>query len=71
MNADEPHTLEVPLDFLDKDHQYVAHIYSDDPAVPTRTHVKISRYIVDSSSILSADLPPRGGQAIRIRPADQ
>ncbi|UCC98770.1 MAG: glycoside hydrolase family 97 N-terminal domain-containing protein [Phycisphaerales bacterium] len=71
MNADEPHTLKVPLDFLDKDHQYVAYIYSDDPAVPTRTHVKISRATVDSSSILNADLPPRGGLAIRIHPAYQ
>ena len=69
MNADDSHTFEVPLDFLDKDRLYVAHIYSDDPAVPTRTHVKISRHIVDASSILNVELPPRGGQAIRIVPA--
>lgn len=69
MNADDPHTFEIPLDFLEKDRRYVAHIYSDDPAVPTRTHVKISRYIVDASSILNADLPPRGGRAVRIVPA--
>jgi alpha-glucosidase len=71
MNADDPHTFEIPLSFLDKDRPYVAHIYSDDPAVPTRTHVKISRSRVDSSSILSAELPPRGGQAIRIHPAGE
>jgi alpha-glucosidase len=69
MNADEPHTFEIPLDFLEKDRQYTSHIYSDDPAVPTRTHVKISRYIVESSSVLKFDIPPRGGQAIRIHPA--
>ncbi len=71
VNADEPHTFEIPLGFLDKDRPYVAHIYSDDPTVPTRTHVKIYRYTVDSLSILKAELPPRGGQAIRIHPADQ
>jgi len=69
MNGNDPHTFDVPLDFLDRDRPYVAHIYSDDPAVPTRTGVKISRYIVDSSSVLKAELRPRGGQAIRIVPA--
>lgn len=69
MNADEQRNLEVPLYFLDKERQYIAHIYSDDPAVATRTHVKISRYIVNSSTIMTAELPARCGQAIRIAPA--
>ena len=69
MNGNDPHSFDVPLDFLDKDRRYVAHIYSDDPAVSTRTHVKISRRIVDSSSVLKIVLPPRGGQAVRIHPA--
>jgi alpha-glucosidase len=69
MNADEQRCLEVPLNFLDKERRYIAHIYSDDPAVPTRTHVKISRYIVDSSTILDVELPARYGQAIRIVPS--
>ena len=69
MNANDSHSFDVPLDFLDKDRRYVAHIYSDDPAVTTRTHVKISRRIVDSSSVLKIELPPRHGQAIRIHPA--
>jgi alpha-glucosidase len=76
MNADYPHTFDIPLDFLEKDRsrrkaslrEYTAHIYSDDPAVPTRTHVRISRRNVDSSSVLKVELPPRGGQAIRIHP---
>ena len=71
MNADDPHTFEIPLNFLDKGRPYVAHIYSDDPTVPTRTHVKVNRYTVDSSSILSAELSPRSGQAIRIHPAGE
>jgi alpha-glucosidase len=69
MNGNDRHTFDVPLDFLDNDRQYIAHIYSDDPALPTRTGVKISRCIVDSSSVLKLELPPRRGQAIRIHPA--
>ena len=69
MNGNDPQTLDISLDFLDKDRRYIAHIYSDDPAVATRTHVKISRRTVDSSSVLKVELPPRAGQAIRIHPA--
>ena len=69
MNGDTPHTLDVPLNFLDKNRSYVAHIYADDPAIETRTRVRTSRWIVDSSSVLKVELSPRGGQAIRIHPA--
>jgi alpha-glucosidase len=69
MNADDRHSFDIPLNFLEKERRYIAHIYSDDPAVSTRTHVKISRYIVNSSSIIKAELPARCGQAIRIVPA--
>jgi len=69
MNGDDRHSLDIPLNFLDKERRYIAHFYTDDPAVPTRTHVKISRYIVNSLSIINAELPARGGQAIRIVPA--
>jgi alpha-glucosidase len=69
MNGNEPHTFDVPLDFLDKDRLYIAHIYSDDHAVATRTHVRIDRHIVDSSSVLKIEILPRHGQAIRIHPA--
>jgi alpha-glucosidase len=69
MNGNDAHSFDVPLDFLDKEWRYVAHIYSDDPTAPTRTHVKINRFIVDSSSVLKVVLRPRCGQAIRIHPA--
>ena len=69
MNGQTPRTVEVPLDFLDKDRRYIAHIYADDPAISTRTHVRISRWLVDSATALKAELPPRGGEAIRICPA--
>jgi alpha-glucosidase len=69
MNGDATRTLDVPLDFLDKDRTYTARIYADDLAVRTRTHVKISRRLVDSQTVLKAELAPRGGEAIRICPA--
>ena len=69
MNGNDPHNFNVPLDFLDKDRRYIAHIYTDDPAVSTRTHVKIDRRVVDSSSTLKVILAPRSGQTIRIHPA--
>ena len=69
MNGNDPHTLDVPLNFLDEDREYIAYIYTDDSAVSTRTGVKISRCIVGSSTVLKVELPPRNGQAIRIQPA--
>ena len=69
MNADDPRTFEIPLTFLKRDRTYLAHIYTDDPTVPTRTHVKITRCLVDSSSTPKANLRPRCGQAVRIHPA--
>lgn len=69
MNGDTGRTLNVPLDFLTEGRPYLAHVYTDDPDVPTRTRVKITRSLVNSSTVLKVDLPPRGGQAIRIHPA--
>ncbi|MCX6897799.1 MAG: glycoside hydrolase family 97 N-terminal domain-containing protein [Verrucomicrobia bacterium] len=69
MNSGEARTLDVPLNFLARDKKYVAHIYSDDPSVPTRTHVKVSRQPVDASTTLKLTMSAQGGQAIRIAPA--
>ncbi|MBN2269611.1 MAG: glycoside hydrolase family 97 N-terminal domain-containing protein [Sedimentisphaerales bacterium] len=66
MNSNEPRTLDIPLTFLDKGRQYTAHIYSDDPAVPTRTHVKTERLGVTAETILNATMTAQGGQAVRI-----
>ena len=68
MNSEEPRTLEVSLDFLDKDKAYTAHIYSDDAEVNTRTRVKIERMEVNSGSVLQVELGKNGGQAVRIVP---
>jgi alpha-glucosidase len=68
MNANEPHAFHVPLSFLEKDRQYRAHVYSDDPNVPTRTHVKVERFPVSADTVLTVVLPIHGGQAIRLEP---
>jgi len=69
MNAKEPRTLNVSLSFLDEGRSYTAHVYSDDPTVATRTHVKVESRPVDRGTTLQAALPATGGQAIRIAPA--
>jgi len=71
MNAEEPRTFDVPLGFLEAGRRYTAHIYSDDPAVATRTHIKIERLAVGRDASLKVALPARGGQAIRIEPAPE
>ena len=70
MNSGEERTLDVPLDFLARDRKYAAHIYSDDPSVPTRTHVRVEQRPVDATTTLKLTMSPQGGQAIRIAPAD-
>lgn len=70
MNAGQPRTLSIPLDFLEPECRYTAHIYTDDPTVPTRTQVKIERRPVDRSTVLEAAMSAQGGQAIRIVPDD-
>ena len=70
MNGSKHLRLEVPLVFLDENRPYVAHVYSDaGPDDESRTHVQINRYLVDSSVVLNAEMPPSGGQAIRLHPA--
>jgi len=71
MNSDEPRFFDVPLQFLDVSKKYTAYIYSDDPTVPTRTHVKVESRMVDRGTILKIVLPTRGGQAIRLVPATE
>jgi len=70
MNGSQRRRLEIPLTFLDEKRPYVAHVYSDaGPEDQSRTHVQIDRYLVDSAAILIAEMPPSGGQAIRLHPA--
>jgi len=68
MNANKVRTLDVPLDFLQKGRKYIAYIYTDDPNVKTRTHVRIERMMVNSETILKAAMNSQGGMAVRIVP---
>ncbi|MBI5384734.1 MAG: glycoside hydrolase family 97 N-terminal domain-containing protein [Verrucomicrobia bacterium] len=68
MNDETRRTLEVPLAFLQSNTPYVAHIYIDDPTVPTRTHVRIDRVSVSRTTTLRIELPSKGGQAMRLVP---
>jgi alpha-glucosidase len=69
MNSGRQRTFEVPLDFLKAGRRYVAHIYSDDPSVPTRTHVRIDRFEVERDTVLKMTAGTQGGQAVRLVPA--
>ena len=68
MNGGEPRTLDVPLTFLAPGRKFNASVYADDPAVTTRTHVRIDRLTVDSKTVLKCNLAAQGGQAMRLVP---
>jgi alpha-glucosidase len=69
MNSGEPRTFDVPLTFLETGRKYAVHVCSDDPAVQTRTHVRIDRYLADAGRTLKISVSAQGGQAARIVPA--
>lgn len=68
INDSEPRQLELPLNFLTTGRQYIAHIYSDNDSVPTRTHVAVETCPVDSLTTLDVPLQAAGGQAVWITP---
>lgn len=69
MTNNEGFKEEVPLSFLDKDKTYLASIYTDGgEKVKTRTQVKCSYLLVNSSMAMKFDLKPGGGAAVRFVP---
>lgn len=69
MTNNEGSKEEVPLSFLDKDKTYLASIYTDEgEKVKTRTQVKCSYLLVNSSMTMKFDLKPGGGAAVRFVP---
>ncbi len=64
----EARKLKLPLDFLDKGKNYEATVYSDDPDIQTRTHVRIRKIMVNSLTVLDLNLNPSGGEAVHIVP---
>ncbi len=64
-------TLLVPLDFLEPGVDYVASIYADGPDTDYQfnpTETQITRERVNSKTVLTLNLAPGGGQAIRFQP---
>lgn len=61
-------TLHLPMKFLEKGITYEGAIYSDDPDVPTATHVAITHGRFTSKSVADLPLAPRGGEAVYLRP---
>jgi alpha-glucosidase len=66
MNANKLRHFNVPLNFLTRGQKYIANIYSQDLTVPTRTHVRIDRLAVDSTSALTMSLEAYRGEAVRL-----
>lgn len=65
----EARTLSLPLSFLDKEVSYKATIYEDGAGADYKTNpypVKISEQEVTANSIMTLQLAPGGGTAIRI-----
>lgn len=68
LSGTEPHSISLPLNFLDKGKSYEAVLYEDDPAAGNFSQVKISRKTVNASTVLQLHLAKRNGLAIHLRP---
>lgn len=65
MTNTDGRSLTIPLSFLDKSRDYRAHIYSDGGgAIKSRTQIKVETRRVNAETVLEADMPPSGGQAV-------
>ena len=65
---DSARNQRLDLGFLPKGKKYRATVYSDDPSVPTATHVRRRQLTVDASTVLNIALQPSGGQAFWLTP---
>jgi len=68
INGDQPKIFRINFSFLDPAVKYSASIYSDDPSVNTRTHVRIDRMEITSRSIYNAEVKANNGFAIHLKP---
>ena len=68
INGDQPRILDLNFSFLDPDKDYSAKIYSDNPAVNTRTHVRTDSTTIYSKTLYPANLAANNGIAIHIKP---
>jgi hypothetical protein len=65
---DSARSTKISFDFLPAGKKYTATIYLDDPAVATATHVRREQRKVDSSTVMTVNLLPSGGEAIWLTP---
>lgn len=70
INGEEARTLEIRFGFLSPETKYSAKIYSDDPAVDTRTHVRIDSIDVDRFTVYRAKFGSNKGIALHIKPVE-
>ncbi len=68
INGDQTRILDLNFSFLDPDKEYSAKIYSDDPSVNTRTHVRIDSATINIKTLYPANLASNNGIAIHIKP---
>ena len=68
INGDQALTLDLYFPFLDRDKEYSAKIYSDDPSVNTRTHVRIDSTIINSKTVYPVKLASNNGIAMHLKP---
>ncbi len=68
INADEPRELTLSLSFLAQGQSYVAHVYTDDLTVRTKTHVSVVVKAMSLPDTLTLKLGSGGGQALWIEP---
>lgn len=68
INGAEHTNLDLVFSFLDDGKKYTAKIYSDDPAIDTRTHVKCDSLLVDHTFVYQAEFRPNTGLAMHFMP---
>lgn len=66
INGEKPISLPVKFDFLETGKQYRVKIYTDDPSIPTRTHVKTEEIRADNKSEYICNLKANNGVAMEI-----
>jgi len=68
-----PQVVEIPLEFLDADREYVAHVYRDAPETDLEdnpTAIEIERRTVTAADTIEAGMAGGGGHAVRLVPRD-
>lgn len=68
INGEQARIIDLNFAFLDPDKEYSAKIYSDDPSVNTRTHVRIDSAIINCKTVYPAKLASNNGIAMHLKP---